>query len=352
MPIAGGETVNFTFQTPTLAARSYTFTVSRATASTVAQGMKAKTYTLEVVSKEVQTHKTTNIQKSYQNKMHSDMVKDIFTSFLQSTKNFNVQATQGILNYWVTSQRPFEAIRNIALRSVSASDKSGSFLFFENKDGYHFRTMEDLIRQGTLSATQYTYTNDQTVKTSIGNKSFRNVIGFTIPQQYDAPNRLGGGGLGSQTQSLDFKTLEYKASNNSPKATDFLFAEAGALSSAIFTNQFAGKIGLTRYIPMDSGNPLTSIEKMIPQRDAYISNMAQTFLNMHIMGDSSLTAGNMVTANLIAPDSTTGNRTEEALVAGKFLITHLRHIISPSNVHPRYTCAVECIKGGYKTGVS
>ena len=53
-------------------------------------------------------------------------------------------------------KRPFDTIQWLCSKTQSSKESFG-FLFFENLDGYHFRSIEKLIKQDALT---YEQTND------------------------------------------------------------------------------------------------------------------------------------------------------------------------------------------------
>ena len=86
--------------------------------------------------------------------MISDIVEKILTDsdYLETSKPIHLELTKNIRKYVIPNLNPFQAIELLRTEAVSAEEQSPHFLFFENPDGFHFRTLDSLIgSQGNLS---------------------------------------------------------------------------------------------------------------------------------------------------------------------------------------------------------
>ncbi len=86
--------------------------------------------------------------------MISDIVEKILTDsdYLETSKPIHLELTKNIRKYVIPNLNPFQAIELLRTEAVSAEEQSPHFLFFENPDGFHFRTLDSLIgSQGDLS---------------------------------------------------------------------------------------------------------------------------------------------------------------------------------------------------------
>jgi hypothetical protein len=86
--------------------------------------------------------------------MISDIVEKILTDsdYLETSKPIHIELTKNIRKYVIPNLNPFQTIELLRKEAVSAEEQSPHFLFFENPDGFHFRTLDSLIgSQGSLS---------------------------------------------------------------------------------------------------------------------------------------------------------------------------------------------------------
>ena len=116
--------------------------------------------TLEFISQETIINETARLNKKFAGNV-SQTVKDILTEDkkgIKTKKKVFGPKKEGEIeedratNYYsfvVNLKRPFDTIQWLCAKSQS-STKNFGFLFFENLDGYHFRSIENLLKQEPL----------------------------------------------------------------------------------------------------------------------------------------------------------------------------------------------------------
>ena len=95
----------------------------------------------------------TKISASF-NGMISEIVEEILTdnNYLATNKPINIDVTKNIRKYVIPNLNPFQTIELLRKEAVSAEEQSPHFLFYENPEGFHFRSLDSLIgSQGDLS---------------------------------------------------------------------------------------------------------------------------------------------------------------------------------------------------------
>jgi len=107
-------------------------------------------YVLAFITNETLTNERMTISKSFDGSF-SDLVENIFVSELKSTKNINIEKTINNKRIIIPNSKPFDVIRDAMLQSISKDNESASFLFFETKSGYHFRSLESLFMKEPVS---------------------------------------------------------------------------------------------------------------------------------------------------------------------------------------------------------
>ena len=86
--------------------------------------------------------------------MISGMVETILTDsdYLATNKPLHIDLTKNIRKYVIPNLNPFQAIELLKKEAVTADEQAPHFLFFENPNGIHFRSLDSLIgSQGDLS---------------------------------------------------------------------------------------------------------------------------------------------------------------------------------------------------------
>jgi len=88
----------------------------------------------------------TKISKSFKGEI-STIVQEILKSdnYLGSKKSLNIDITQNIRKFVIPNLNPFRAINVMKQEAISKEENSPHFLFFENPDGFHFRSLDSLL---------------------------------------------------------------------------------------------------------------------------------------------------------------------------------------------------------------
>ena len=99
-------------------------------------------------SEETITNYRKRISKSYTDSV-DNIVEDILTNelLINTNKEIDIEPTVGNRRIVVPNVQPFQLIKRLARESISKrNDGSPHFLFFENKNGYNFKTLQDLYK--------------------------------------------------------------------------------------------------------------------------------------------------------------------------------------------------------------
>ena len=88
----------------------------------------------------------TKISKSFKGTI-SEIVQKILVdnSFLGTKKGLNIEKTKNNRKYIIPNLNPFQAINLLKEEAISAEEISPHYLFFENPNGFHFRSLDSLL---------------------------------------------------------------------------------------------------------------------------------------------------------------------------------------------------------------
>ena len=156
LPFLGQERLLFSLQTPsqkgTVDFNEYNAIIYNVETRFHTSDRK-QTLVLNWTSLEHYKNIRTKISASFDG-MISDIVEQILTDsdYLETNKPIHIELTKNIRQYVIPNLNPFQAIELLRKEAVSAEEQSPHFLFYENPDGFHFRTLDSLIgSQGDLS---------------------------------------------------------------------------------------------------------------------------------------------------------------------------------------------------------
>ena len=165
--------------------------------------------TIYCVSPDAVKNSATKISKRFGKgggKFTHDIVQEIISKDLRSDKSVDVDPSQTQLSFVSPYWDPYTIISWLAWRSIlqSPSGKpSAGYLFYEDRDGYHFRAMDSLVDQDTTRTINVNLESDEEESDDI------NIEGFTVAGTSDIFRGLNLGSYASTTFTLDMKDFKY-----------------------------------------------------------------------------------------------------------------------------------------------
>ena len=164
IPIRGGEKVNFEIE---IGNDDFTLLEESAMYVYMVSGLDAtrmrETFTLHLASREYFTNETQRCYKKYEKETISTHVKDILNDKekgLGTDKEIFVEDTFTKYAFTANGRKPFGVLQWLGPKSISLApgEKGNSgkdysakakgiagFLFFENKDGFHYKSIDSLV---------------------------------------------------------------------------------------------------------------------------------------------------------------------------------------------------------------
>jgi len=146
--IKGGERLSISFKTQS-ASDTFTFTkefivyeISRREQSKP----KEILWQIEFVSEEYVNNIDNKISRSFKNKKSYQIIESILNTDLKSTKNFIFEEDNTEQTYVTPYQHPLSTIKFFKERSLN-SENHASYFFYENRDGYVFKSLAELENQ-------------------------------------------------------------------------------------------------------------------------------------------------------------------------------------------------------------
>ena len=320
-------------------------------------------YILNFCSEELVLSEQYKVSKSYKNKKVSDIVKDILQKHLlvRAEKIAEVEETKGTRDIIIPTLKPFEAINWLATQAISNTPKTeGSpYMFFENRNGYNFKSLQSLYGSKVYNTYKYEPKNinmpdDKRVQDLPG--ELLNVLAYEHISNFDSVNSINTGAFANrliaidpvrQTYSVnDFDYINYAAqtetystrlnagflmSNAQNRKGDIANTTYNAVLKTVTTN--TGQSSLSEYIRTHQPDVKDIfIEKRIPYRTAQVAQLHTVRLKISIPGDPLMTVGNVIEFYL--PEQRKmddGSRIWDIYYSGRFLVTAVKHTLSQEN---------------------
>lgn len=330
-------------------------------------------YTLHFCSEELFLSEQTKVSKGYTGKKVSEIVEDILTDKMKIKKELcYVEETDGLYDFVVPFKKPYEAISWLSSYARPKSGIGADFLFFENRMGFNFKSLQSMFEKET-SLNYYYLPRNVGDRKDLGSELQRNMMGiksYTFLDTFDSLYGTTTGAYANKLISVDPLTRSYNVTEfdyikdyhdkvkklNKYPIINNLKNRLGkaqnenydAVQKVMVTNANHQKALGIADKPWSVANDIKA-ETYVPYRTAQISLAHYSRIKISLSGDPFLTVGK--TVNITLPSSRSnadgsglneGN--SDMYNSGKYLITAVRHII---NLNQKYETVIEVAKDSY-----
>lgn len=293
-------------------------------------------YSLYFCSEELIFSNQKRVSKAYKGLKTVDIVKDILTKELQidNSKIGLLENTSGVYDLVVPNYRPFEVIQWAAARSYDASGKF-CYFFYEDKDGYQFKSYNTMIKQEPLKTLKYEVKRVDGVDPALNKDS---IDKFDIRHDFDILTTMSNGGYASRLLSVDVFNRAFKQDNYSIEIAE---AQKNLINKHRPINGLKNydknpitkaydSYFLTHVAINDTKNEKESDrDKWLMNRSLHMTSMHTFKLNVIIPGDIFLKAGDIVKyefPKFTGPDQT--GKDPDEYRTGKYLVSAICHKFS------------------------
>ena len=334
----------------------------------------AQVYKLSFISKEALTNQRITVSKSFDG-TYADLVVNMLSTELKSTKNVFVEKTLNSKRLVIPDIHPFDVIRQASTQSVSETNLSPTFVFYETRTGYHFRSLESLMQKQVINEYFYGKPNisSETDEDKIA-KDYKRIRKYQIASNSDLLLNTKGGMLGShlivhdsynkEISTYDFNYFdtfnsakhigyfdggkanplysESQIDEDKNRVADFPHARTHLTSTAI-KNTTTGTSASHEINGNFSFSGSKINEWYLQRQSRFMQISSGLTLNCEVAGITSMEAGDTVDIRLPILGAKTKNKESyDSVYKGKFLIKTLRHNFNPvDNMHTSYMIVVK-----------
>ena len=356
-PITGQEFLSFKITTPTLDNVPIDFTehvmaVYKIDARKAERGNEV--IQLHFCSPELLRNSRTRLSKAYKGNA-SEIVGVILqdAKALNTKKNLYIESTLGIKKIVSPNKNPYSLIRDLTTDAIGTNG-SPHFVFFENLDGIHFRTLESLYSQGSKG--EFIASDRGTVDFQAGGvtnieEDLKRVLDYEMASNNDTKRNIKSGMFASKTVShniyqknFDVRVFDYFEEFNdnvrvsggvsdypiyNKAPVDFANNLSDFNDARIFmhgTSKDTNGFDTQHYEGTDTNYTPNDIQKTIAKRNAKNTELDNGVkINMEINGNTTIKTGSIIDFQLpIVGTNHTGDNFD-IYHSGKFLITKARH---------------------------
>ena len=362
LPIQGEEELYIKLKTPTLNDpkdiidfTETPFIVNRVSLrQEVSSG--GQIYELSFTSPEAVKNTRKRISKSYVNSKANigDIVDDLLVVDnlgIKTSKQVFIEPTIGTRKYIVPNSNPFTFISKLTKEAISENG-SPHYLFFENKHGFHFKTLQFLYKEaqeqgvrGEFHSGDKGFDEETTSDPESGKimQNMKRILQYSIKTTKDMLVNTTAGLFGGNVIEYNLYSKKYtKKTYNYFSDEDFGANERISDNRQYTTNAVESIETLddeqttesnVHLIPIsregevdknyESGTPNQRNKTLLDRKSRFVEYTDGISINVTIHGQTTLTVGDMV--NLSIPAVGSADENEDKLYSGAYLITKLRH---------------------------
>lgn len=353
LPIRGGERVAFSVSTlfgdlefndeRTL----YVYKVSD-----IMPGSTNEMLTLHLVSREALTNETSRCQKKYSGNI-STIVEEILEKTLVTDRfeSSNIENTSNSYSFIGNQKKPFHILTWLGPKSMPVSNSGGTsgnsesaeargvggFLFFENKDGFNFKSIDSMVSGTQIgsssadSANIKKYFYSQIMESGYTDSEYR-ILNYTFNKNIDLMKALRVGMYANKTYFYDLfnnrlDVFSYTLKNEIEDAN-----KLGSDGDIPVSTEFGDRISRIMFRVSDSGVFAENQVNTTSGRDN--ADMAKSFsrynllfsqsLQMMVPCNITLKAGDIIYAEFPKINQSE-NKDIDQQQSGNYLIKELRH---------------------------
>jgi hypothetical protein len=331
LPILGGERLRIKFQTDDkFDWYEKEFIITKLGREVPHQG-RNKTIQLYFTSEEMLTNQLERFSKSYRNKTVSDILTDVFNTQLKSKKTLTTEGTSNSLNFIIPYWTPFETIRFLMKKGISSSTKDSGYLFFEDKNGFNFKSISGIFNQKSeKDIIMHRMKNEQGNSLSgfVGLVKYSTVL-KTIDLIEDVRRGVTGGSAFTfdyATKSFMMREMEWEKFSDKTgvamgKSSVY---KDGFVNKGAVMEEFTGYINDRVFNDIDFPNSINDQTKVHLRNKNLYHGLNSNALVIGKSGDSELTCGALVKVEHMSGIEKEPNEK----MYGNYLVKSLKHKIT------------------------
>ena len=343
------------------------------------EGTNSELITLHFASPEMLRNLRTRVSKSYTNTIDNIAIDVIQNSrYINSKKDLFIEETVGVRKIISPNSNPFTFIQKLSSAAISKNNGSPFFLFYENKEGFNFRSLDSLYAQPiTAEYNTGEFYHQESSGTVVKNvlEEYSRPISHEMVAVNDTVKNVRGGLLASDLITYDIYSKKYERKNFRYFNN---FNDYGRLgNSPIYNTNFIDEFDNTvdnftnanihlhptsknngsdaqHYVLDPTAKNIKSLyspngieNTLLPRQSKFVELNKGVSLNVKVHGSTNISVGQIIQFN----KQTVGNANEsgdfDPYYTGRYIISNLRHIfdLAPKKEH---SIVMSLVKDGYE----
>lgn len=303
-------------------------------------------YKLYFSSPEMIVDSNVKLSKTYSGPIHEVVNTIVKKEGLTASVPLIVSQTRNSIKYTSNYWSPYRNLKYLSERAISLNN-SANYLFFENRNGINFISMDNLITQQPY--TSYTYDNfsrEPDAGTSSASKhtgkELSRFIDYKIDLGFDFLKRNTIGVYGSKLISHDITTKKYTTKNYT--MFDNWGSEAHMNKFPIGTAEVASRVNSNiynypKYNSLFNGFTDDGVQNWLQNRASIMGQLNAFRLTAEVPGRTDLTVGQLIEVQLYkvaqVTEKDTTNEILDTMFSGNYLISAINHrfVVNKHEIH-------------------
>ena len=310
-----------------------------------------QTMILNLVSKTEMISSSKPLSKNYPESPISDTVEKILNKELKITKDkLDIEKTQNQDKIKGNHCGALDVIQKMCKKSIPAEGKDPGYFFFETQDGFNFKSIDGLIKEGIKrfeDDLQYAYNHTYfyfgalvaNLEKDRNPNDFKVLLPPLVRRDEDQLQALRNGLYNVRIITKNSLTGEYKEEiKNLLSDTNLGEKQEKPVTDDVYFKTYAFHINPGEDDPGVSETILNNPAEYVPQANMRYSLLHSQVVQIQVPCNVQLRAGQVI--RLLLENITQGNKVEHVyneLRSGFYMICHLSHVFTPKNSYTSLT---------------
>ena len=310
-----------------------------------------QTLILNLVSKTEMISSSKPLSRNYPESPISEAVEKILNKELKITKDkLDIEKTQNQDKIKGNHCGALDVIQKMCKKSIPANGKDPGYFFFETQDGFNFKSIDGLIKEGIKrfeDDLQYAYNHTYfyfgaliaNLEKDRNPNDFKILLPPLVRRDEDQLQALRNGLYNVRIITKNSLTGEYKEEiKNLLSDTNLGEKQEKPVTDDVYFKTYAFHINPGEDDPGVSDKILNNPANYVPQANMRYSLLHSQVVQIQVPCNVQLRAGQVI--RLLLENITQGNKVEHVyneLRSGFYMICHLSHVFTPKNSYTSLT---------------
>lgn len=313
-------------------------------------------YTIKAISEEYLTDANRKLSKTYSGNI-GEIAYKILTQDINSKKTITCEKTNNNTMFTASYWTPVKCLNYLSSTATNIN-QSPSYLFYENRDGFNFRSIDELLKQTSyMKLTKDNYSRsmegDTTGTRKDPQEDYKRIIEMDVPVLTDYMEEIQTGRLKSRLISHDIVTKQYIVKDYSVKKDtknpSTLLNEFPGYSKYATSNSVSTMLVLPKYFGNFTDYADVTNFSTVQKRMSFFKNLEKYKITVQILGRTDYTVGQIFELDI--PRITQISKQDDQrdpILSGRYIVSAISHTIT----REMHTCTLELIKNSVLVNLS